>query len=546
MGKMIRNSSRKLERLHRVINRLHHFVPVIVLMCLAAAQGYYEIPSIAYHIPRISGITVDGEADDWGVRGFKADLFTDQFGEAIPAEDARGFLRLAWDDTRLLIFLEVTDDAGYEDPHLDYLWRADCVELFLADDRGSSNRVQFIISPGRSADQPEMRIRKYDKRHAMEESLPELQISAASGIKPDGYSLEAAIPFSNLLLIPELGKELAFQIYLRDSDRSEDPEHNLLPWYNVTGSHENSFALHSIRLSFTADRRQNVSVRPVIVDDKTIEIAVGTLNLENEVRLEFKHGGKLMTRFTFEPGVSLPFNKYTGSLKQYKSLFDPLVVFLNDVPYMIFEMDALPRYYINMDPYPFETEIRKYEYLDLRFPPEPGKILFVGSSSIRMWDELETDMQPLNVLNRGFGGSTAEHLLHFLDRIIVPYQPSKIVIYEGDNDIVGGTLPDDFLKNCEEIVSEIQRSLPETPVYFLSVKPSPQRYSYWPQMQEANRLLSALADKNANVHYIHLADEMHDDQNRLRNDLFLPDGVHLNRSGYAIWTRVIQARLMAH
>ena len=94
----------------------------------------------------------------------------------------------------------------------------------------------------------------------------------------------------------------------------------------------------------------------------------------------------------------------------------------------------------------FEDEISAFEAADSLAMPAPGSVLFVGSSSIRFWNTLEEDMAPLPVINRGFGGSTFDDLLFYMDRIVMPYQPSAVVLYEGDNDIASDqTQPQDVV-----------------------------------------------------------------------------------------------------
>src|SRR5688500_3924563 len=90
---------------------------------------------------------------------------------------------------------------------------------------------------------------------------------------------------------------------------------------------------------------------------------------------------------------------------------------------------------------PFEKDIRAYEAADRKDPPTPGGIVFYGSSSIRMWKSLKEDFPGMNVINRGFGGSTAPDALRYVDRIVIPYKPSAVVVYEGDNDLAKGRTP---------------------------------------------------------------------------------------------------------
>jgi hypothetical protein len=98
----------------------------------------------------------------------------------------------------------------------------------------------------------------------------------------------------------------------------------------------------------------------------------------------------------------------------------------------------------------FEPEVLKFEALDRRIPPPPRPILFVGSSSIRLWTNLPTAIREQPVLNRGFGGSRFKDLLRFFNRLVLPYGPSVLVVYEGDNDLADGQTPAEIAQDLRE------------------------------------------------------------------------------------------------
>ncbi|EDN68588.1 conserved hypothetical protein, secreted [Beggiatoa sp. PS] len=194
-------------------------------------------------------------------------------------------------------------------------------------------------------------------------------------------------------------------------------------------------------------------------------------------------------------------------------------------------------------PLRFETQIRRFEKSDKINPPDKNAILFIGSSSIGKWKTLKSDMAPLKVINRGFGGSQMTDVLYYLDRIVIPYQTQKIVIYEGDNDIAHGKTPEQFLENCLKFVKKVHTALPNTTLYFLSIKPSIARYHLWEQLQRANSLLANYTKKHDFLEFIDISQAMHDDMGQLRQDIFQSDGLHLNAAGYQIWTTIIKQRI---
>ena len=189
----------------------------------------------------------------------------------------------------------------------------------------------------------------------------------------------------------------------------------------------------------------------------------------------------------------------------------------------------------------FDAEIEAFEAADAREMPEPGRILFVGSSSIRYWQSLETDMAPLRVLNRGFGGAHIHQLNHYFERIVVPYAPTAIVFYCGENDINGLITPRQVLEQFKHFLALKDAAYGEVPVYFVSIKPSISRWKEFELQGEANALVRELAASRDDLNYIDVVADMLD-EGRPR-DIFVADGLHMNAAGYLIWTEAIKSVL---
>jgi len=196
-----------------------------------------------------------------------------------------------------------------------------------------------------------------------------------------------------------------------------------------------------------------------------------------------------------------------------------------------------------LPPGTWETSIEAYEASDVENPPGPGSIVFVGSSSILLWDTLSRDMVPMPVLNRGFGGSVIANVTHFADRVVLPYEPSAIVLYAGDNDIAFGLSADCTLRDFEAFVEHIHAAAPGTPIYFISIKPSPSRVQLWSDMERANELIEAQTTTNAALHFVDVSEAMLDQQGEPIPELFTGDGLHMNAAGYQLWASIIQPRL---
>ena len=191
----------------------------------------------------------------------------------------------------------------------------------------------------------------------------------------------------------------------------------------------------------------------------------------------------------------------------------------------------------------WEKDIRAFEAADAKEPPEKGGTLFVGSSSIRMWKTLEEDFPDRRTINRGFGGSQMSDLLAFMDRIVLPYEPSVILVYEGDNDLANGKSPGTVLYQFKDFVRRVHAELPETHVVFIAVKPSVARKHLLEQVRETNRLIEDFAGRADRVSFIDVATPMLNPEGEPKAGLFTDDMLHLNADGYALWTSIVRSHL---
>ncbi len=186
-------------------------------------------------------------------------------------------------------------------------------------------------------------------------------------------------------------------------------------------------------------------------------------------------------------------------------------------------------------PAPFEKEIRAFEKSDRQTPPPMDANLFIGSSSIARWKTLAADFPGIPVINRGFGGSRIGDSTRFVDRIIVPYHPRRIFFYAGDNDLSAGRTPEEVAADFQAFVSAVRVSLPQTPIYFISIKPSPARVKLLSKAKQANSLIQAFIRQGNNLNYVDIFTPMLDADGQPRAELFGPDHLHMVAAGYAIW-----------
>ena len=194
----------------------------------------------------------------------------------------------------------------------------------------------------------------------------------------------------------------------------------------------------------------------------------------------------------------------------------------------------------------WESSIRKFEEGDKVNPPKPGGIVFTGASSIRRWETLAAEMKPLDVMNRGFGGSQYSDLNQYAKRIVVAYRPRAVVVYEGDNDLAAGSpkTPEIVANDARQFVKIVHSDLPETWIYVMSIKPSYLRWDEWPKMKAANKLIQDYVKTQERVQYIDVATPMFDAQDKPPRDLFVEDGLHPTAKCYALWTSIIKPVLL--
>lgn len=194
---------------------------------------------------------------------------------------------------------------------------------------------------------------------------------------------------------------------------------------------------------------------------------------------------------------------------------------------------------------PFWNEIQAYKQHDSLYPPPTGAILFVGSSSIRLWKDLAQDFPEHTVINRGFGGSTLPDLQRYLADIVLPYQPKQVVIYSGENDVATGKVgAQEVLERFSQIYRVIRKELPQTHITFISMKPSPSRARYLAITAEANALIEKFLQEQTGTSFVDIYTPMLDKQGKPRPELFVKDMLHMNGQGYGIWTRALEPFLI--
>lgn len=196
-------------------------------------------------------------------------------------------------------------------------------------------------------------------------------------------------------------------------------------------------------------------------------------------------------------------------------------------------------------PQEYENDIRTIKQFDKMYAPPPHPILFIGSSSIRKWDDLERNFSKYVVLNRGFGGAETNDVTYYSNDIIFPYAPRQIVIYVGENDLPSANVnADTLLQRFRVLYAKIRSELPTIPLIYISIKPSPSRAAFFEKAKQSNALIKSFLAKEKNTTFIDIYSKMLDKNGLPRKELFLEDMLHMNKQGYAIWEKVVQPYLL--
>lgn len=190
---------------------------------------------------------------------------------------------------------------------------------------------------------------------------------------------------------------------------------------------------------------------------------------------------------------------------------------------------------------PFIEEIRAYEKTDsLHFPPKKAN-LFIGSSSLRLWNTMETDFTGFTVINRGFGGSSLPDVIRYAEHIIFPYRPKQILIYCGENDFASSDTVsvETVVARFTHLFELIRSRLKKVPVIFIAMKPSPSREHLMAKFEEGNRRIKEFLQTQKKTAFVDVYSLMLTPEGKPKAELFVEDMLHMNDKGYAIWQKAI-------
>jgi lysophospholipase L1-like esterase len=197
------------------------------------------------------------------------------------------------------------------------------------------------------------------------------------------------------------------------------------------------------------------------------------------------------------------------------------------------------------EPAPYWNEIKAFKKEDSLHTPAKNAILFVGSSSFRLWKDVASAFPKHKIINRGFGGSSLPHVIQYADEIIFPYKPKQVVIYCGENDMTGeGVTGDTVFQRFKNLFALIRSRLTNVPIVFVSMKPSPSRWHLKEKLERGNALIKEFLATKKKTAFVDVWTPMLNEDGKPREELFIEDRLHMNAKGYAIWQKKIEPYLL--
>ena len=191
----------------------------------------------------------------------------------------------------------------------------------------------------------------------------------------------------------------------------------------------------------------------------------------------------------------------------------------------------------------FEKQVQTYETEDATTPPPKNAILLVGDSQFFRWKTLAEDLPDYTVINRGIDSFQFSDILHFYDRLVLPYKPRMIVLHVGGNDVHNGKTADQVLADFKAFVAKVRATQPKIPIAFTSITPGPGRWGEAEKRKQTNQLIKAYCASQRKLHFIDLWDAMLTKDGQPREELWVEDRIHPNHAGYLLRVKIMRPLL---
>jgi lysophospholipase L1-like esterase len=188
----------------------------------------------------------------------------------------------------------------------------------------------------------------------------------------------------------------------------------------------------------------------------------------------------------------------------------------------------------------FHPDLERLEnqILDLEYDP---KLIFYGSSTFTLWNELTSTFKKHNPVNLGFGGSTLAVCTWFFDRVFENIKNiDAIIIYAGDNDLNDGRHPEEVILFLENLLLKIRAKYGNVKCTFISIKPSIARNHLLRSIHYTNHKIKQLMYEDDHFYFVNIYDALLDKKGNPNPKYFEEDGLHFNALGYQLLTKVLK------
>jgi lysophospholipase L1-like esterase len=196
-------------------------------------------------------------------------------------------------------------------------------------------------------------------------------------------------------------------------------------------------------------------------------------------------------------------------------------------------------------PQRWESDVAKLEAKSRENAPQPGSVLFLGSSTIRLW-KLGESFSGLPTINHGFGGSEVADSIYYFDQLVRPFQPKVMVFYAGDNDLKNGKSPQQVHDDVAALLDQMATMNPPPAFVWLPIKPCESRWHLLPEQRETNELVAKLLQSRSDkltTMVCDVASPLLGKNAKPDRRLFDTDDLHLSQEGYAVWTARLRPEL---
>lgn len=229
----------------------------------------------------------------------------------------------------------------------------------------------------------------------------------------------------------------------------------------------------------------------------------------------------------------------TTTLAQEKPKDEPLRV---EVSKEFLEKNQLSAYFEKAQKWDKDIDaLRKANATD----SDANAVLFLGSSSIRMWKSISEDIAPIKPIRRGYGGAKYCDLAIYTPALVRGLQFKAAAIFIG-NDITGSQhdkTPEEVARLSRIVIQAVRSEVSDVPILLISVTATPSRFKHWPRIREVNRALENLARSERNVSFLETQSHYLNEKQEPKPEYFVKDMLHQNEAGYKVWGGLVRDRL---